>query len=279
MIRIPDPSSSFAVADWVELFIVVTGQLISKARLSHMVESASGEEPTESFILDVWRELSLRQKLYINCPFTIDNLTIESNKNVSVRCVYVSCLIMSIFGAQENQHKISKLFERVTCLAVKKYLSGDSIVFGWPVEEGETTSIRDRIIELAGCINERYVESPAERYKDRGVDVVGWKAFGEGRPSQIVVLLQCAAGLNWRNKTTELPMEAWIQYIHWSCNPIKAFAVPCIVSKRDWHDVSKEGGILFDRIRIINLLSKENIDSKLSGELDSWIVSKLNGLN
>jgi len=279
MIRIPDPSSSFAVADWVELFVAVTGQLISKARLSHIVEGASGQEPTESFILDVWRELSLRQKLYIDCPFTIDNLTIESNENVSAARVYVACLIMSVFGAQENQQHTSKLFERLTCLALKKYLSGDGIVFGWPVERGEKTSIRDRIIELSGRINERYVESPAERYKDRGVDVVGWKPFGEGRPSQIVILLQCAAGLNWRTKTTELPIESWIQYIHWSCNPIKAFAVPCIISKRDWHDVSKEGGILFDRIRIINLLSKETIDRELSNKLDSWVKSKLNELN
>lgn len=279
MIRLPDPSSRFAVADWVELFVATTGQLISKARLSHMIESASGEEPTESFIIDVWRELSLRQKLYIDCPFTIDKLTIESNREITVNDIYVSCLIMSIFGAQENQHRTSKLFERVTCLAVKKYLLGEAVVFGWPVEEGETVSIRDRIIELAGYINERYVESPPERYKDRGVDVVGWKPFGDGRPSQIVVLLQCAAGLKWRTKTSELPLDAWIQYIHWSHNPIKAFAVPCVVSKRDWHDVSKEGGILFDRVRIMNLLSKETIDDNLSGELNSWAESKLNELN
>ena len=110
------------------------------------------------------------------------------------------------------------------------------------------------------------------------MDVVAWKPFLEKsrRPSQVVILLQCAAGQGWRNKTGDLPLHAWEQYIHWSCNPIKAFAVPYVIPKRDWHDVSKEGGILFDRIRIVNLICTDTGDRTLDKNLTSWINIKLN---
>ena len=55
--------------------------------------------------------------------------------------------------------------------------------------------------------------------------------------------LQCAAGHNWRDKLP-VPVDAWLQYIHWACNPLKAFAVPCVVDEKDWHEMSKDKGIL-----------------------------------
>jgi hypothetical protein len=144
------------------------------------------------------------------------------------------------------------------------------------LEAGEETSIRERVIGLASRLNENYVESPRETYKDRGVDVVAWKPFSEKRSSQIVVLLQCASGKDWRSKTRDLPLRSWEQYIHWSNNPIKAFAVPCVISSRDWHDVSKEGGILFDRIRITNLINElGSKDKLLAKDVASFIKTRL----
>lgn len=277
MIRISDPHSTAFVSDWIELYIAVTGEFISKTKLSQLLERDTGEEPKESFICDVWTELEYRKKLYNTCPFHIDSLAIEPNASFTPNLAYLACLIMAIFGVENGSQGTSKLFERLVCQAIQKYLSGEAFVFGWPVVEGEKTSIRDRIIDLSVRLNERYVESPAERYKDRGVDVVAWKPFLEKspRPSQVVILLQCAAGKGWRIKTSDLPLRAWEQYIHWSCNPIKAFAVPYIISKRDWHDVSKEGGILFDRIRIVNLICTSTDDKILDKELASWVNTKL----
>jgi len=277
MIRISDPNSIAFISDWVELYIAVTGEFISKTKLSQLLEKDTGEEPKESFICDVWTELEYRKKLYNTCPFQIDSLAIEPNASFTPNNAYLACLIMAIFGAENGSQGTSKLFERLVCQAIQKYLSGEAVVFGWPVIKGEKTSIRDRIIDLSIRLNERYVESPAERYKDRGVDVVAWKPFLEKppRPSQVVILLQCAAGQGWRSKTSDLPLRAWEQYIHWSCNPIKAFAVPYIISKRDWHDVSKEGGILFDRVRIVNLICTATVDKMLYKELASWVNTKL----
>jgi hypothetical protein len=276
MIKIPNPDSSSIVADWIELYIATTGNAISKAKLSSLLERSTGEEPSEPFVSDVWSELNRRQKLYTSTFFTIDKLAIEPTENQTPEITYIACLLISLYGPANSPVNVAKLFERLSCLAIKQYIDGEGIVFGWPIEPGEETSIRERVIGLASRLNENYVESPRETYKDRGVDVVAWKPFIEKRSSQIVFLLQCASGKGWRNKTLDLPLNSWEQYIHWSNNPIKAFSVPCVISSRDWHDVSKEGGILFDRIRITNLIGVlESKDKFLAGEVATFIKSRL----
>ncbi len=276
MIKIPNPSSSAIVADWIELYVATTSNVISKAKLSGLLERASGQEPGEPFIGDIWRELARRQKLYKYSPFTIDKLAVEAAENKNSEITYIACLLIALYGPVNSSINVAKLFERLSCLAIKQYLDGEGIVFGWPVEPGDEPSIRERIISVASRLNENYVESPREAYKDRGVDVIAWKPFSEQRTSQIVVLLQCASGKDWRNKTLDLPLRSWEQYIHWSNNPIKAFAVPCVISSRDWHDVSKEGGILFDRIRITNLIDEIiSKDKCLANDIANFIKNRL----
>jgi hypothetical protein len=276
MIKIPDTTSIYLIADWIELYIATTKELVSKAKMGSLLESASGEESSEHLISDIWCELKIRQNLYDSPPFIIDKLVVEPTEVIDSEVTYIACLLMALYGPSNSKRNIAKLFERLSCLAIEQYLNGKGIVFGWPVEQGKITSIGERIIQVASRLNERHVESPRETYKDRGVDVVAWKPFSESRTSQVVVLLQCASGKDWRNKTRDLPLDAWEQYIHWSNNPIKAFAVPCVIPSRDWHDVSKEGGILFDRIRITNLIGElESKDKLFAGELAVFIKGRL----
>jgi len=128
-------------------------------------------------------------------------------------------------------------------------------------------------------MHESFAEEPGSHYKDRGVDVVGWKPFGEDfggghRGSQVVVLNQCATGANWDTKTTELPFDSWMDYIHWKSKPLKSFAVPKVIQQDKWHDISKEGGLLFDRIRILNLISGGIKDHDLAHTLSEWADSE-----
>jgi len=276
MIKIPDTNSINVVADWVELYIATTGNHVSKTKIGSLLERASGEEPREQLISDIWRELEIRQKRYNPTPFIIDKLAIEPVENIDSEIAYLACLLIALYGPINSSINIAKLFERLSCLAIKQYLDGEGIVFGWPVEPGEETSIRERIIQVASRLNERYAEPPRKGYKDRGVDVVAWKPFSELRTSQVVILLQCASGKDWRNKTRDLPLSSWEQYIRWSNNPIKAFSVPCVISDRVWHDVSKEGGILFDRIRITNLIGELELkDKHLAREVATFIKNRL----
>jgi hypothetical protein len=284
MVEIPDPDSIPGVADWVELSICSTGSGISKAALASAIEGAAGEEPSEAFLTSIWRALDYRQELYLRRFFKVEERTVQPQSDSQPLSEYLACLLLSLFGVQGDTQLPGKLFERLTCEAVGRYLSGRGAVFGWPhdshdgtVDEGES-KIKRKIEKLADELNERFCEAPAARFNDRGLDVVGWIPFSDKRSGQVVVLLQCAAGHNWRNKLP-VPLDAWLQYVHWACNPLKAFAVPCVVDERDWHEMSKDKGMLFDRVRILNLLFDGVKDRALCNELDSWVTNQLADLN
>lgn len=279
MIQLPNPRDRSQVADWVELNVSVTGEALSKSHVAAVIERAGGNEPSENFIGDVWRELERRQRLYSDPPFLVGDTRIEKNENTPSSWSYLACLILSLFGARDTRVP-TKLFERISCLAVKRYISGKAIVFGWPFEAGESESIdADSLIgrkirQLAEVIGEKFIEAPPARFNDRGVDVVGWMPFVDRRTSQSVLLVQCAAGHDWKDKLP-VPLDAWCQYIHWAHNPKKAFAVPCVISESDWHEKSKDKGMLFDRIRLINLLFDGLQNDDLETEVEQWVRSQL----
>lgn len=280
MIELPTPNSIQRVADWIELAISTTKKSISKAAIASVIESVSGSEPAESFLSGIWRELGHRQKLYAKPCFDVQDRTIDLQTGARPTPEYLACLLLSLYGMQGRIHLPAKLFERLSSRAIEQYISGRAVVFGWPDEdEGgdqdqNESRIKKRTRKIAESTNEKFVEAPGTHYKDRGLDVVGWTPFSEKRPGQIVILLQCAAGHDWKNKLP-VPVSAWCQYIHWACDPLRAFAVPSIVDERDWHDISRDKGILFDRARIINLLSNSPSDRQLVRELRNWVKAQL----
>lgn len=277
MIEIPNPESVEEVADWVELMLATQGNQLSKADVSSAIERTSGVEASEVFISGVWRELEYRSNLYFYDFFTLHERSVEPQPIAKDRSDYLICLILSLFGVQGKTQLPGKLFERITREVVENYLDGEAVVFGWPFEKidgDEETAIKQKVRQLAGDLSEKFYETPASRFKDRGLDIVGWTPHYDKRSSQVILLIQCAAGHNWNDKLP-VPLDAWCQYIHWASNPIKAFAVPCVISERDWHDVSKDKGILFDRIRIMNLLLGGIEDAELKEAVDDWIRAEL----
>ncbi|RJQ14142.1 MAG: hypothetical protein C4560_12790 [Nitrospiraceae bacterium] len=280
MIEIPDAQSHRAVADWLEIHLSIFAASISKAELSSYLEGLSGDESTEAFLSSVWNELLSRQSQYMRPPFIVSERRIIKNTAVTYGVEYLTCLILSLYGV--NDHDISgrrmrsaKLFERLSGFALQEYLGGRFFLFGWPALDGTEPAIQARIQQVSTELNERFVEAPAATYKDRGVDIIAWKPFAEGRSCQCVILAQCAAGKDWRNKTTTLPMDAWTKYIHWASNPIKAFFVPCVIPDNLWLEASWEAGILFDRIRIMNLLNGGIPDEQLNQDLLTWTTEQL----
>jgi hypothetical protein len=279
MIQLPDPDSIRRVADWIELNVSLSAERFSKTQVSSAIENLAGAEPRESFITDIWRELEYRQRQYRESTFEVGERTIEPRAEVEVSVEYLTCLILSLFGVQGTTRDPGKLFERITSRAVKGYLSGKAIVFGWPTppnaEEGDDESqIKRKIRKVAEDLGERFAEAPPARFNDRGVDVIGWIPFLEGRSSQLVLLLQCYAGQDWKGKLP-VPLASWYQYIHWSFNPIAGFAVPRVITERDWHEGSTDKGLLFDRARIVNLLSRDTYDPALANELTAWVQAQV----
>jgi len=281
MFQLPDAQSPQAVADWIELELAADEPKSSKTKVSSIVESVAGSEPGEAFLSDVWRQLEERQSRYSGRFFFCDGDLVHRSLDQPTPPEYTACLLFSLYGVSDERRTGPKIFERLSAEAIKNYLQGKAFVFGWPVLPDVQSDIALRVRDLTAAARERFGEAPAERYKDRGVDVIAWKPFvehsaGEHRSNQLVILAQCAAGANWRQKTGQLPYKAWTQYVHWACDPVQGFAIPCVIPTELWHDISREaGGILFDRIRIVNLLPNGVQEEGLRAGIRAWVAQEL----
>jgi hypothetical protein len=128
-------------------------------------------------------------------------------------------------------------------------------------------------------MNERFIEPPDVGKKDDTLDIAAWKPFHDGKSSQLVLLMQCATGTNWEEKSHELRLEAWKKYIHWGCPPVPGFAIPHIVAKRKWGNLSLDSGLILDRIRIYNILVTSSEDKSLHSPLKAWCQKQINRLD
>lgn len=278
MFRLEDVSPDL-VADWVELTLIYDGddsEFISKAELSRVVE-AQGKAPDEAYLSDIFQILNHRQNMYVKGFFKIDGNSIERIFQGEPPIEYIFCLLLSLYGAGGGGPK-TKLFERLACCAISKYIE-KAYVFGWPYDATDEDNFNSRVeaatIRMADRLNERFNSPPEPHYKDAGVDVVAWKPFTDGRSGQLVLLVQCAAGHNRWNKK-QIPSRRWNQYIHFAAEPSTGFALPkAMISTSDWHDKSCDYGLLFDRIRIINLLGGGLDEQDLRRDLVNFLEQEL----
>lgn len=269
--EILDPTSFHFMADWVELFITSNQRSIAKAEIKTVLNNVTAKEPSDDYIANLWGELIRREKLYgDNPPFIVNQGNIENNLDWKTQPFYLTCLILSIFGNRTIILETAQLFERISNEAIKNYFQGESFIFGFPSPL--------RLQEIAPRMSETFVSEPPAHYKDRGVDLISWKPFKDDRPSQIVVLTQCASGKQWREKLSGIVIRSWNQYIHWRTEPILAFTLPQMISNDPdvFEEYSNAGGILFDRARIYRNLHNQNInDSQLNQNLLDWCETRL----
>jgi hypothetical protein len=282
MLVLPDAEDAERVADWVELELSLGEVSFSKSKVASIVRDVEGTEPSETFGSDVWRYLRRRASLYSSDFFEIHgDLAVRRADVVQGRLEYQVCLFFSLYGAAEEQRSDPKLFERMSAEAINQYVGGETFVFGWPVLPDVQIEIGNRVKQVSELLQERFVEAPPTRYRDRGVDIISWRPFAEPefndrRSGQWVLLSQCAAGYNWPQKTRELPIGAWVQYIHWATDPTVGFVVPCVIDDRLWHEITREvRGLVFDRVRVVNHLTNGVQDNNLRTELEAWVAEQI----
>jgi len=270
---IDNPSSKNDVANWAEFYICVQNNL-SKTELSSYIESSSGSEPNPEFIDDVWQELTSRESLYGNePPYNVENREVICKINWLNFPEYLVCVILSIDGNAENSCATGKLFEKISCEAVKNYIGGEAIIYGFPQKQ--------TLEEIAYLLNERFNYNPTSNFKDRGVDIIAWKSFDDSRKSQMVGLFQCAAGYNWKKKLLEVPIDAWRNYISWSSTlPFKGFTTPVVIDEEIFHETTLTGGLMIDRPRLYRYIRSALIaNSALKSELITWCTEKITAIN
>ncbi len=267
---IPDPTNVEIVADWIELSVAWEQEPVSKAAIGHKIEMASGDEPSDAFLSNVWDLLDYRMLLYgEHPPFIVNGQEVTPNLIWEECPEYVMCLILSLTGNPVNPTPTGKLFERVSREAVKQYINGEAIIFGHPTQY--------TINQICGLTNEGFKRELPANYNDRGVDVIAWKPFGDQRGNQVIILMQCAGGHNWVLKTGDVATRAWREkYITFGCTPLKGFSTAVVISNSEvFEEISLEADLLFDRTRIYRNIVDRPLEGTLSNEVKVWCDTRI----
>ena len=121
--------------------------------------------------------------------------------------------------------------------------------------------------------------------KDDKLDVVVWRKFADGREGKLMIFGQCKTGTSWDGTLTSLSPSTFCA--RWmdrqpAVMPIKAHFLAeriSIDNPGDFYYKSQDGGIIFDRCRILEFAS--SIPPILLGKCKSWsrAILRQHGIN
>ena len=259
--------------DWLELNLLRTGEGISKSLITTLANDYFDESDLEREV-DGWlRELEHRNSLYSKPFYKVENNKIIPLVTWQEIPEYYLCVYYSFFGASDNTNG-TKLFEKISAQSLKNFIDGIVYTLGFPEGKG----LNDYLDEFVGlCFEKRGILANSD-YKDDGVDVIGLKLFNDNRGANIYVLLQCAAGVHWKQKDP-INIGRWNKYILWYQECIvSSISTVNYVDKRSWEKQSSKFGMLIDRVRIYNSLYKYDVEHALRAETISWAEQTINGV-
>lgn len=283
MIEVPAFSGPSEEADWAEISCLFgNNPSISRSEIERTLDEANVD--SETVIENIWSEISWRHSLAPRIhPIAVFGGCLQRTKSWKKAYPYTFMLLLTCQSfyqltriSRQRWPKTAKLFEQLTTMALKRYL-GQAINIGAPRGQGIPKRFIDCLDFIASTAREpRGPVSVFRQWsKDEGVDVIAWRPLDQ-RCSQVILLVQCATGTDWKEKTMEISLPVWRQYIDFAAHPITAFAFPSVCNvNADWMYLSKQGGILLDRLRIASFAP---IISDLRKELSSWSQEQLKHL-
>jgi hypothetical protein len=193
---------------------------------------------------------------------------------------YVFLLLLSTFGhdAAPATNDGAKLFEELCAEAARAYLGGQdtaarSTVFGFPrrlLPRSFPAALDALCRDL--CEGTSHRDRPRLReQKDAKLDIVAWRPFPDDRPGKLIAFGQCATGIHWQEKLSELRPGDWCKM--WMVDapavcPVRFFFVPHRVEDKDWVGACIGGGVLFERCRISNLVPAPS--RPLADRITAW---------
>jgi hypothetical protein len=159
------------------------------------------------------------------------------------------------------------LFEEICCEVAKSYWGdrADGMVFGTARRNGQDevaafpAAIKAMCNQLGECVDYYPQSGHSPKAKDGKLDVVVWKHFSDAKAGKLIGFGQCKTGTHWKNGLFELVpgnfCKKWVR-TQPTVEPVRLFFMTSRVGHKDWYDCTVDGGILFDRCRILDYAPK-----------------------
>ena len=149
------------------------------------------------------------------------------------------------------------LFEEISADTASNYLGSKSKsrVMGTSMPGG----FKKKVEQLCDLINEgshfhNHSGGPIDE-NDGSLDFVSLVDFSDKKPSKLIAFGQSKTGTDWETHMSKLQPQTFCSL--WFSRmpaflPIRMYFIADIPDNRNWYKISSKGGILFDRLRILN---------------------------
>jgi hypothetical protein len=270
-------------ADWMELdalrssekqtSVASLAKLIRRTGSTDAIDAPRGDtgsELSQAIAEDAFAEIENRKRACgpEKYPFVVEKGLLRVKGDPS-KSPYILLLLMSVTKPTSGHRGTAALFERICTQATLGYLGGSAngvkaVRFGSP-RKVPLAKLSQAIDDLCLCIAEgggcRHPQK-AKHLGDEGLDVVAWRSFPDSKEGKLIVFGQCAAGaIGWETKLAEMDalafMKKWLRTIL-IVEPVRLFFVPRRIPAADWEHAGIDGGILFDRCRIVSCLEESS---------------------
>lgn len=205
--------------------------------------------------------------------------------------VYIYLLLATRMNMKSERRQggedATSLFEQLCCQVAVRFWGGPgrqvgAMVFGTgrltderdDTELIDGTSFERRVNELCDGLREGHRFRADEKVKvtarDGKLDIVVWRRFADGRPGQLIGFGQCKTGTNWADDLLKLQPEGFCA--KWMLQrpavlPVRMYFVADRV-KSHWYDRCVDGGIVFDRCRIMEYIT--GLPASLIRRIAKW---------
>lgn len=287
-------------ADWVEAntFFRDDRSVSPKDLERSIVQALSvSDETGEDYANDAFKELESRSS---SCGIsgTGSSYPFKLETDLSLICApgtirglsdaqlaYVFLLLVSRMDMDSSARVLggidpAKVFESICANALRIFMGDsppltDSMVFG--TSRTEVRTFRAAIDQLCQNLSEGggwKAGARAPRGGDGKLDIVVWKRFQDGRVGSLVGFAQCKTGIHWRKGLANLQPESFCRKFMATLphlTPFRSYMVPHRITAARWNDDTADGGLLFDRCRLVEYSKK--LPLALRRQCVQWIDS------
>jgi hypothetical protein len=287
MIALPSSQDSVALVDWLEASLLTqeTGR-ISDTAIIDVFSEADLEEDSDSLLAAMHQTIRSRGNT-IGAAYPVERQGLGySRRGEWKEYLPYSFMLFASLNQSYTElnykggtaNKPAELFETLASKAVENYLHCSVIRIGAPRRSPVPFTFPKALVYAVKELGEIVGQRDLERHDsgDDGVDLIGWRPFGDARASQAIILAQCAIGTDWRDKRDGVSLEMWRRHIDWHSAPLKGFAVPFHHQEGNpWRETATRAGIIFDRLRIAKLVDAAALPAVTKQEMMKWCEIRL----
>ena len=308
LLAVPSPETDDAVveiADWAELCAFLgTVHAVSREDIVRALYRSYSlpEAAARTKAGDVFNELADR----VNCchrrgakksvaayPFHVErNQAVLSvrprpSRSRNYGLIYLFLLVISRANMDSRNRVLAgidptKVFEHMCADVLATFWGGHSDVSGAMVfgtAGRNMTTFRAKIEDLCDRLKEGAGWRPDAKPPGAGdgkLDVVAWRRFSDDRQGSLVGFAQCKTGVHWRQHLPKLQPEVFCRRFMQKTlilHPVRLYMVPRRVERRHWETHTGEGGILFDRCRVVQYA--QSVSAAVVRDCHGWLGEAL----